>query len=52
MILSSLYLKFRERKIFLEMKKVLDLGFGRGFLLNAVAKKRLDKGKAYGIDIF
>ncbi|MBB6669422.1 class I SAM-dependent methyltransferase [Cohnella nanjingensis] len=57
MIWSSKVGKFRERERLLDLvalqgkEKVLDVGCGRGFVLNAAAR-RLTVGKAVGIDIW
>jgi ubiquinone/menaquinone biosynthesis C-methylase UbiE len=57
MIWSSKVGKLRERERLLELvglgghEKVLDVGCGRGLLLNGAAR-RLTKGKAVGIDIW
>jgi SAM-dependent methyltransferase len=57
MIWSSKVGKYYEREKLLDLvpwrgdEKVLDIGCGRGLVLNAAAK-RLDRGKAIGIDIW
>ena len=57
MVWSSKVGKYYEREKLLDLlpwrgdEKVLDVGCGRGLVLNAAAK-RLDRGKAVGIDIW
>ena len=57
MVWSSKYGKLREREHLIDAlglvgnEKVLDVGCGRGLLLNGVAR-RLPKGRAFGIDLW
>ena len=57
LVLSSKFGKFYERELLLDTLKlagnesVLDVGCGRGLLLNGVAQ-RLPNGKAFGIDLW
>jgi arsenite methyltransferase len=54
---SSKYAKVRQREFLIDTlelagnEKVLDVGCGRGLLLNGVAR-RLPKGRAFGIDLW
>jgi len=57
MVWGSKYGKLREREKLIDTlglsgkEKVLDVGCGRGLLLNGVAR-RLDEGKAFGVDLW
>ena len=57
MVWSSKYGKLREREHLIDAlglagdEKVLDVGCGRGLLLNGVAR-RLPEGRAFGIDLW
>ncbi len=57
MVWSSKYGKLHQREHLIDAlglvgnEKVLDIGCGRGLLLNGVAR-RLPKGRAYGIDLW
>jgi len=57
MVWGSKYGKVREREKLIDTlglsgkEKVLDVGCGRGLLLNGVAR-RLHEGKAYGVDLW
>eukprot|EP01103_Thecamoeba_quadrilineata_P008514 TRINITY_DN18251_c0_g1_i1.p1 TRINITY_DN18251_c0_g1~~TRINITY_DN18251_c0_g1_i1.p1 ORF type:complete len:260 (+),score=20.19 TRINITY_DN18251_c0_g1_i1:85-864(+) len=58
MLWSSLYMKFKFKKALIASmglkgtEEILELGCGRGFFLNALAKRLNSNGKAYGFDIF